>query len=384
MLRTLRNILLALPLVTLLYLPFQPDPGHALPLFARKYNLQCTTCHFAFPRLNKFGMDFRQRGYRMPGDKGESPWEAKEFPISLVGNVGYDYTSLDTVSLAGPRERTAVSAFQQNTVEFHSAGTLGPELTFHFDNNFAGVNGPLNSGMAFVQFDDVVKDGTLNIKTGIYDAEIPYLSDSRRTTLSHYLSPVTLGGMGVELNGTHTGWTYAGGVSNSDRTFGKATDKTLNNFENTYVWLMRDVKGHEVTVRWFADHQDPRKPDVTSSLHTQIDASAFLDFDNAQIIPGYTYEKFADQAAEDVVHTALLEGVVKFGGGARWVGTGRYELRHVPKTDLNAVEDFNAETLGLAYYLNPNARLAGEWSHGADNIQGPRTDAFDLYVFVGY
>jgi hypothetical protein len=388
MVRVARNVLLVVPLLFALIVFLQPREGRALPLFARKYGLQCTSCHFAFPRLNKFGMDFRQRGYRMPGDKGESPWELKEFPISLVGNVGYNYTRVSTMTPTGTWADTATSAFVQNTVEFHMAGTLGPNFTFHFDNNFAGVNGPLNSGQAFVQFDDVVKDGVLNVKGGIYDAEIPYLSDSRRTTLSHYVMPVTLPGAGVELNGTKTGWTYAAGLSNSSRTFSnKSGDHTLNNFENPYVWVMRDIGNHEITARWYGDHQDPRKPDVTSSMHNQFDVSAFLNFDKAQVIPGYTYEKFADLPAVGVdqsVQSALLEGIVKFGGDAKWLGSARYELRHTAKTDFNPVSDLNAETLGLAYYVNPNARLAGEWTHAADNVGGPRTVTYDVYVFVGY
>lgn len=384
MLRLVRNVLIVAPLLLALYVAMQPGEVTALPLFARKYAVPCTTCHFAFPRLNKFGMDFRQRGYRMPGDKGESPWEAKEFPLSLVGNVGYTYASTDTASVFGGRSRGSYGAFVQNAVEFHTAGTLGPNMTFHFDNNFAGAGGALGSGMAFVQFDDLVKDGQLNVKAGIYDAEIPYLADSRKTTLAPYLSPVTLDGQGVELNGTRGGWTYAGGLINSERTVGKPGDKSLNVLENTYVWLMRDVKGHLVTVRWYADHQDPRKPDARSSLHTQVDASAFINVAHAQIIPGYTYEKFADQPEENERQTGLLEALVQFGGGARWLATARYELAHVSKTDLNPVEDTNAEVLGLAFYANPNLRLAGEWSHGADNIEGPRTDVLSAYVLLGY
>jgi hypothetical protein len=382
--RLARNVLVVAPLLFALYVFLQPQESRAVPLFARKYGLQCTTCHFAFPRLNKFGMDFRQRGYRMPGDKGSSPWDDKEFPLSFVGNVGYSYNSVDTMTISGSRERTATSGFVQNDVEFQSAGTLAPNVSFHFDDNFTSAGGPLNSGQAFVQFDDLASDGKINVRAGIFDADIPYLASSRRTTQTDYLSPITLDGEGVELNGTRSGWTYAAGLVNSDRTTGKPTDKTLNNFENTYVWLMRDIRNYEITARWYADHQDPRKPDVSSSLHTQVDVSAFVDIPNAQIIPGYTYEKFSDQPAENEVQIGLLEALVKFGGGGRWLATGRVELQHVSKTDLNPVEDLTLSVLNVAYMVNPNVRVAGEWSHGHDNVQGPRTDAAHAYVHVAY
>jgi hypothetical protein len=387
MLRLIRNVLIVAPLLLALYIVLQPGEVTALPLFARKYSVPCTTCHFAYPRLNKFGMDFRQRGYRMAGEKGESPWESKEVPLSLIGNVGYTYQRVNALdSTSTTRSDYATSGYQQNAFELHSAGTLAPNATFHLDADFDGVGGALSGGMVYVQFDDLVRDGALNIKTGIFDADIPYLADSRKTTLAEYQTAVTLDGQGVELNGTRSGWTYAAGLINSARTIGKPDDKSLNNMENTYLWLMRDVKGHEVTVRWYADHEDPRKPDARSSLHTQVDASAFLDIPHAQIIPGYTYEKFADPDAETPGErqTGMLEALVQFGGGAKWLATARYELQHASKTDFNPVADTNAEVLGLAFYPNPNLRLAGEWSHGADNVQGPRTDTVSAYVLLGY
>jgi len=78
MMRLVRSLLFLAPLVTVLPLLFAARPGLALPLFARKYSMQCTQCHMAFPRLNAFGMQFRQNGYRLGDEKGESPWESKE------------------------------------------------------------------------------------------------------------------------------------------------------------------------------------------------------------------------------------------------------------------------------------------------------------------
>ena len=46
-------------------------PLRAYPVFARKYQTSCQTCHTIFPKLNPFGQAFRLNGYRMPeGDGG--------------------------------------------------------------------------------------------------------------------------------------------------------------------------------------------------------------------------------------------------------------------------------------------------------------------------
>ncbi|MCH7826244.1 MAG: hypothetical protein IH849_15725, partial [Acidobacteria bacterium] len=42
-------------------------PGFAIPYFARKFDTGCQTCHSVVPKLNQTGMDFRTRGYRLPG-----------------------------------------------------------------------------------------------------------------------------------------------------------------------------------------------------------------------------------------------------------------------------------------------------------------------------
>ena len=44
-----------------------------VPAFARKYGVNCTTCHWPVsPKLNGFGLRFRWRGYRMENEVGQS------------------------------------------------------------------------------------------------------------------------------------------------------------------------------------------------------------------------------------------------------------------------------------------------------------------------
>jgi len=43
-----------------------PQYASAMPVFARQYNVSCTTCHVAFPRLNSYGEQFMDNNMRMP------------------------------------------------------------------------------------------------------------------------------------------------------------------------------------------------------------------------------------------------------------------------------------------------------------------------------
>jgi hypothetical protein len=66
--------------LVLLVLRATASPAYAVPAFARKYQTSCQTCHIVYPKLNAFGVAFRLRGYRMPGETEEM---VKEKPVSL-------------------------------------------------------------------------------------------------------------------------------------------------------------------------------------------------------------------------------------------------------------------------------------------------------------
>ena len=64
------NFTAALPVLAVLgCLALSPAPAHAIPAFARKYNLKCYNCHTIPPALNKTGYIFKRLGYRLPPDE---------------------------------------------------------------------------------------------------------------------------------------------------------------------------------------------------------------------------------------------------------------------------------------------------------------------------
>lgn len=47
--------------------------AEAIPAFARKYQISCSTCHAPFPRLKPFGEEFAAAGFKMPDPAQEPP-----------------------------------------------------------------------------------------------------------------------------------------------------------------------------------------------------------------------------------------------------------------------------------------------------------------------
>jgi hypothetical protein len=70
-----------------------PAPARAVPVFARKYQTSCQTCHTIFPKLNPFGEAFRLNGYRMPAETED---QVKEKPVSM-GADAYKHMFPDMV-----------------------------------------------------------------------------------------------------------------------------------------------------------------------------------------------------------------------------------------------------------------------------------------------
>lgn len=78
-----------------------PAPLLAIPAFARMYQVPCSLCHYAYPKLNPFGKNFSEQGYRFPGLESRayvSELSAPELdllrlvPLALrvMGGVRYD------------------------------------------------------------------------------------------------------------------------------------------------------------------------------------------------------------------------------------------------------------------------------------------------------
>ncbi len=86
--RTVLTVSLAVALLASL-----PVPARAIPAWARKYNMNCSGCHYpAPPRLNAQGLRFRWAGYRMPDEMGE-PVNVSQLAnyISANGRVAWTY-----------------------------------------------------------------------------------------------------------------------------------------------------------------------------------------------------------------------------------------------------------------------------------------------------
>jgi hypothetical protein len=100
----------------------------AMPMFARKLGVSCSTCHTSPPRLNETGYRFRAAGYRMPAEIGKSG-EKKPFKFFDFNGVRLQARYDATHTRIGP-EVTQKNNFSLYAVELYAfTGAWGKYLS---------------------------------------------------------------------------------------------------------------------------------------------------------------------------------------------------------------------------------------------------------------
>ena len=143
--------------------------AEAMPAFARQYELSCSTCHAAFPRLNAFGEAFRdQMNLRMPDWRPKTTLPIqddelalpKSLPLAVRMQADVQWRSGKEVDpITGPTGNSAEFDFQAPyLIKLLSGAPLSEHLTYYFYGIFAekGANGETLIEDAWFRHDDLL------------------------------------------------------------------------------------------------------------------------------------------------------------------------------------------------------------------------------------
>ena len=351
----------------------------AIPVFSREHGLKCSDCHTAFPLLNEFGMEFKQRGFRLPGENGKYPWELKSLPVSVIGIMQYlNAHENDPVTKA---RLSTTSKAEIEEVELMAAGTAAPKIGFlaEFAQEVAD-RGTFGNEQIWMQFSDLLPASALNLRAGRMLNEQYYLSQKRRLTFQQYLAPVTFNVTGVELNGFWSGVRYAAGVVNDEREEG--TNIRAVNLDNKlqgfYGWGSYTLWDHIVGLRYINTkaNSDQPSPIIDGRTRQQLDATLNLRFDRGQVLLGYYYNWDIGGVAMQDRRNYLVEGIFEVLPDKFFVDA-RYELQDtgvVSGSPNNPVKaNGTLVTAHASYYITENVRAVVEFTKVSGeglNVQG--------------
>ena len=175
--------------------------ARAIPAFARKYNVPCSSCHTGDFKLNDFGAAFDINGYQLPGTIERTPvWNSSSLPISLLFQ--------DRVSMLSSTH-TGSSAVDTTTKMFNSliativtGGVIVPHVSLMSEIDFEdNGKGELIAGMeyAFLNFNNIFNTdrGEFDVRLGKMRMEtlIEQTPEFYQSTYLIYQYPLLISGV---------------------------------------------------------------------------------------------------------------------------------------------------------------------------------------------
>ncbi len=213
-----------------------PASAEGIPAFARRYETSCTTCHVIIPKLNPFGMAFRNNGYRIPPNDlklvkshdiplgapaWKKVWPEAVWPGAIPGVPPVSFRIFSDV-VVNPTAAAKVNFVFPNEFEILAGGTAGEGISYFAELEITpGDN--VDLARAFVQFDQIGGTTLANLTVGRFEVRaVPFSRFWRRLTPSDFLPTEfrnVSGGLdfkarqaGFEFWGAKTGSNGKGGV----------------------------------------------------------------------------------------------------------------------------------------------------------------------------
>lgn len=191
---------LYIPLLFIIFVLFAAEKAFAIPAFARKYRLSCTTCHApAAPALKPYGDEFAGNGFRLEEeqspryfmDTGDDKLSLlRELPIAvrLDGFVSYNLAGNQRVDFASPY-----------IIKLLSGGELSDRVSYYFYFYFSERGEVAGVEDAFLMYNDLFGID-LDIYLGQFQVSDPLFKRELRLSLEDYvLYTSQIGTSGIDL-----------------------------------------------------------------------------------------------------------------------------------------------------------------------------------------
>src|ERR1700726_958915 len=162
----------------------------ALPAFARKYGMPCSSCHEAWPKLSPFGQAFKDNGYQMGNDRDAPIFQNPAYwPVTFRITPNWHRESQNRTNVDGPNGpltaegQVTIHGFDWSGLDFHTAGTLAKNFSFYVlpsSDNTASFH----FESVWARVDNILGSSWLNIKMGKFELD-NLLSEKRILTITN-------------------------------------------------------------------------------------------------------------------------------------------------------------------------------------------------------
>ncbi len=381
------------------FLSVTPPETDAIPAFARRYKLSCTTCHAPFPRLKDFGDEFAGNGFYIPEEEKERDYVSGGDPLLSLNKTFPIAIRMDAFAQYDSDKDIGTDLQAPWGVKLLSGGTIAKNIGYYFyfylmeRGDIAGLED------AYVHFNNI-RGWELDIMVGQFQTSDPLMKREMRLTREDYRAYVARPGESrinitydrgvmIPFTITKTSTDLVGMVVNGNGLPDADSDRVYdeNGFKNVAFHLNQaivDVASLGGYVYYGREKSsDPlveNAPEYQNEV-TYLGVDGGVDFSqHAALRAQYLYRKdtnpFFVATPEDVETNGLIVELVLSPDieRARYHVTLLYNL--VDSDD--DFTDYETGTASLSYLLARNARLMGEYSYNV-------TQSFNRVVlgFIG-
>ncbi|HUV37862.1 MAG TPA: hypothetical protein VMX58_13075 [Patescibacteria group bacterium] len=205
MLKSYRGIRRAVVLIlaaTVTIAVLLPDECGAIPAFARKYKMSCTTCHAPAPRLKPYGEDFAANAFRLEGkeparyfhDTGDELLTLqRELPVAVRVDAFVDYTYQD--------KRDITDLKTPYGMKLMSGGNISDHIGYYFYFYMSERGEVAGIEDAYLHFNNLFGI-ELDLLVGQFQVSDPLFKRELRLTFEDYRA------YGLKIGSSPTNLTY--------------------------------------------------------------------------------------------------------------------------------------------------------------------------------
>ena len=370
-------------LVLLSGMLFLAEQSQAIPAFARKYQLSCTTCHApSAPMLKPYGDEFAGNGFRLADEKSPRYYAQtgdpklsllRELPIAvrLEGFVSYNLDGNEKTDFASPY-----------LMKLLSGGELSDRLSYYFYFYFSERGEVAGVEDAILMYNDLF-GVDFDIYLGQFQVSDPLFKRELRLSLEDYMLYTSqIGTSRIDLKydkgvlltyGLPSGTSFAVEVINGNG-IGEASQRVFDDdkYKNLLGRVSQDLgetfrlgafgyTGKENLIHNIAD-------DMTNKVFIGGPDLSFAPSDKWQLNAQYLHRKDS-QVYPNMTSTTLMEDVKTDAAMAELIFSPKGEqsdwyflaLYNWVESDFE-LANYQSATIHAGYMLRTNIRLAAEYT----------------------
>ena len=367
---TERNLILGCAFGLIAVMFCLESPAQAIPAFARKTGLRCTSCHEAWPVLNDFGRAFRDNGYQVRLGKDDPTTTPQGYwPVAIRTTPHYAFTKLTHQDTDQGMKDLSNGGVADGAMDLLTAGTLAPNVSFLVVPTGFASDGAVSLESYFVYLTRVFfQSDWFNLRIGKHEVDLPASAHRSPNLTNGYL-----------VYGYH---------SASDATNGSAALADLGSNQRGV-----EISGHDrgsftrYNVSVFNANDSPGSRNLFDSPSIYAHVQKYWQFDSYGMSE-FALGAFGMQASYPTSFLTIggqpipgqggnLKNSTRYGGEAQmWLGPAATPLH------LNAVVAHGSDPVEL---VGGSATQDGTWNGGfLEAVWVPARDQLHWGVFARY